>query len=152
MKPKGDALYSEIVYNAWDNGTIITMPFFGCESCQFRILGLDYAYDVAELECISDAYEGEKQSVSFAVLEQLLMGGTLKQAQYRYVNRWFDADGIPHYFGVYSKYPTMEETQRNIRFSSIDVPVDIVYQAVDEADMFEYLADVNTNRDFDDFE
>lgn len=150
LKPSGYALYDAEVYEAWDKGTIFTMPFFGDSAAKFRVHGLDYAYDVAELVCVEGDYEGEKQSVSFGVLKRLLNGEGIKAAQYRYVNRWFDENGVPHFFGVYSKYPTIEETQRNVQFSAIDTPVDIVYQAVDEDDMFAYLHDVNRNQDNED--
>jgi hypothetical protein len=54
---------------------------------------------------------------------------------------------------VYSKYQSIEEAKRNVKFSMLDVadsPVDIVYQATDEDDMFLYLHDVNQNANKDD--
>lgn len=65
---------------------------------------------------------------------------------YCYVCRWEDDAGIPHYFGIYSEQPTIEAARRNIRFNMLDAdPQNIVYQAIDEADMFRYLADVCNN-------
>lgn len=47
INPSGNAMYDKKIHDAWANGTIITMPFFGADSAQFRIFGLDYGYDVA---------------------------------------------------------------------------------------------------------
>lgn len=73
-----------------------------------------------------------------------------KHAPYCYVSRWYDKDGIPHYFGIYSKYKTLKEARKEIRFNIIAVEPELIYKALDESDMFSYLADVNRNRDNND--
>lgn len=66
-----------------------------------------------------------------------------------YVNRWYDDDGVPHYFGLASTQPTIEDANKYIKFNVIAVPVDIVYGPCSEADMHEYMADMQVYFDGD---
>ena len=144
--------YHPDIWQAWEDKTILKMPFFGDKFAEWQIFGLDFGYDVAELVCISGSYQDLKQSVSLKKLLKLLNGDSIGTVTFRYVCRWYDSDRIPHYFGVYSKYSTLKEARRNIIFSMIDVEPDLVYQPENEEDMFAYLADVNQDRDDNDDE
>lgn len=138
--------YPPRIIQAWRCRIPVFMPFYGDACAEFIIHGLDFGYGVAELECVNGAYKDLRQSIALPLLHQLLDGIPLStQATFYYVCRWFDADNVPHFFGVYSKYATLEEAQRLTRFHMIDVPVDLVYQAIDEDDMQNYLSDVNRN-------
>ena len=134
---------------AWQDHTIITMPFWADSAAQWKIHGLDFGYDVAEMVCISGDYINERQSISLAKLLRLLGGEDIGTVTFRYVVRWYDDDDIPHYFGIYSKYSTIAEAKRNtvFRLIAINREPDIVYQALDEDDMYKYLGDVSRNQD-----
>lgn len=69
---------------------------------------------------------------------------------YLYVNRWFDEQGNIHHFGIETEHSTIELARRNVRFNLIATPVDLVYAAENEADLFEFLADVSLNHGTED--
>jgi len=71
---------------------------------------------------------------------------------YWYANRWVDDDGIAHHFGVQSPEATLSKAQEQVTFNMIDCPVKLVFGPVTYPELMEYLADMNPNRDLDDFD
>ncbi len=65
--------------------------------------------------------------------------------KYYYVNRWYDDEGVPHYHGIITTWPTLKEAQANVRFNMLAVSVDLVYGPCTEQEMFEYMGDVLAN-------
>jgi hypothetical protein len=140
--------YTEIVWQAWVNQTVFAMPYYADSIAPFRVKALDYSYDIAHLICTDGTYEDSEQFVSLSMLQCLLEGKTIDHQQiFLYANRWFDDDGVPHYHGIYSSHSTIEEAQANTQFNVLDIPVDLVYQALDIDDLYTYLHDVNENAD-----
>jgi len=143
--------HNPIIWDAWKNKTVFEMEYHGV-ICDWRIIGLDFGYDVAELLCLNDVHKDDKQSISTLKLLEILSGNELEQVTFRYVNRWYDNDNKAHYFGVFSKYATLKEAQRNIKFDMLDVDTNIVYGPCTEDEMFEFMGDFidETNDDSDD--
>jgi hypothetical protein len=70
---------------------------------------------------------------------------------YMYVNRWYDEDGIAHYFGINTEYPTLKEAREKLTFSLIATPVDLVYgPCMTDDELYAYLHDVSNNPSDDD--
>lgn len=141
--------YHPLIHEAFEQQTSFCLEFLG-DTPNWRIHGLDFGYDVAELVALDTVYVGERQFVSLGFLLRLLSGDTLPPLAYRYVCRWYDEKNIAHYFGIYSKHPTIEEAQKHTKFNMIGVPVDIVYAPMDETDLYSYLADVLNKTDDND--
>jgi hypothetical protein len=137
--------YPEVVESYFEKQSSFEMLYYdGMHS--FRIKSLDFGYDAASIICIDDsAYRDEEQAISLNRLEDILLAKETPPLRFIYVNRWHDEKGVPHYHGVYSKYPTLALAQKHTVFTALAIAVDLVYQAESEEDMFAYLADVNRN-------
>ena len=140
-KPK---FYPEIVQHYFENETTFTMQFLA-GVYHFKIHSLDFGYDAATVICQDESYEGEIQAISLSRLEDVLLSRETPPMRFIYINRWYDDKSIPHYHGLYSHYPTIELAQKHTKFTILACDVDLVYQADNEEDMFDYLHDVNVN-------
>jgi hypothetical protein len=60
-----------------------------------------------------------------------------------FVNRWYDEDGVPHYFGIHAPaYNTLAAAQKAVKFNVIDTPTDIVYGPCSLQECFDFMRDV----------
>lgn len=65
-------MYHPNILEAWENGTLIKMDFYFDEGLHWRIRGLDYGFDIAELECVEGHLDGMRQCVSLSRLLDML--------------------------------------------------------------------------------